>query len=354
MAIPLTGYSDSDQRKQLGSFLLWLIGITAVAGVGNIALWLLLSQPIILLLLGVDAGCAVGLGLALLLLRRVGIVAGVVVAGVTLMLAVAFVAVAAPTFLPVMVLIPPLLVAAFLPYLDSRAVLRMIGGALIFELLLVLLPHLILVELSMPDEVETILVPLMLPFVCAALLAMLWQFHRQLTSLLGQAKQANAALKQAQISLEDQVSARTAELSSALGEIEARAAQQSRLLEEVEQQREAIRELSVPMLPVAHDTFVLPLVGALDSARISQFHAQTLSTLERTRTRQLLIDVTGVLVIDTLVAKGIIQTIQAARLLGTESALVGIRPEVAQTIVGLGIDLSAIHTFPDLETALAR
>jgi rsbT co-antagonist protein RsbR len=182
---------------------------------------------------------------------------------------------------------------------------------------------------------------------------MLWQFHHRITSLLTLAEQANTALQEAQANLESQVITRTAELRTALDEIEARAVQQAHLLTEVEQQREAIRELSVPVLPVARDTLVLPLVGAIDSARIYQLHEQALSTLERTRARRLLIDVTGVPVIDTQVAKGIIQTIQAARLLGAESALVGIRPEVAQTIVGLGIDIGDIRAFPDLETALA-
>jgi rsbT co-antagonist protein RsbR len=233
-------------------------------------------------------------------------------------------------------------------------VLRLIGVALIFELLLVLLPRLMPIQLPMPAEVSAILVPLVLPFVCAALLAMLWQFHRQITSLLGQTEQAVTALQQAQIGLEDQVAARTAELRSALVEIEARATQQSRLLTEVEQQREAIRELSVPLLPVARDTLVVPLVGALDDARIQQLQEQVLMALERTSARRLLIDVTGVPVIDSLVAQGIVQTMQAARLLGATSALIGIRPEVAQTIVGLGLDLGDIHTFSDLETALVR
>ncbi|NNJ09914.1 STAS domain-containing protein [Chloroflexales bacterium ZM16-3] len=301
-----------------------------------------------------NVGVLLGLALARLLLSRVGMRASVMTLGMTLMIGACAITATTPAALLVMVLIPPLVVATLLPFVDSRAMRGVIAVALAFDLLLLLIARLDPLHLPTPPEAEQILIPLIQPFICAALLALLWQFHHRITDLLLHAEQINIALQQSQITLEDQVSARTAELQRAVDEIVARSAQQDELLSEVAQQREAIRELSVPLLPVAHDTLVLPLVGALDSARIRQLHEHALATLERTRARRLLIDVTGVPVIDTQVAHGIIQTIQAARLLGADSVLVGIRPEVAQTIVGLGIDLSGIHTFPDLETALAR
>jgi rsbT co-antagonist protein RsbR len=66
------------------------------------------------------------------------------------------------------------------------------------------------------------------------------------------------------------------------------------------------------------------------------------------------LDITGVPIVDSQVAKGFLEVVQAARLLGSEAILVGIRPEVAQTVVGLGLDLRAIRTFSDLQSALAR
>ena len=112
--------------------------------------------------------------------------------------------------------------------------------------------------------------------------------------------------------------------------------------------------MSVPVLPVALGTLVIPLIGALDSVRIQQLHEQALKSLERSQVRRLLLDVTGVSVIDSQVAQGLIQTVGIARLLETEAILIGIRPEVAQAIVSLGLDLSAIRTYANLEAALTH
>ena len=106
------------------------------------------------------------------------------------------------------------------------------------------------------------------------------------------------------------------------------------------------------MLPINRDTLVMPLIGALDTTRLMQVQEQALGRLAATRARRLLLDVTGVPVIDTQVAQGLIRVVQAARLLGAQVILVGIRPEVAQSIVGLGVQLTGIRTFSDLQSAL--
>ncbi|ABU59895.1 HAMP domain-containing protein [Roseiflexus castenholzii] len=122
----------------------------------------------------------------------------------------------------------------------------------------------------------------------------------------------------------------------------------------IQRQQEAIRKLSVPVLPVSRDTPVMPLVGALDSARLIQVQEQALERLAATRARRLLLDITGVPIVDSHVAQGLIRVVQAAHLLGAEVMLIGIRPEVAQSIVGLGISLSNIRTCSDLQSALAQ
>jgi rsbT co-antagonist protein RsbR len=98
----------------------------------------------------------------------------------------------------------------------------------------------------------------------------------------------------------------------------------------------------------------MPLVGALNADRLLLFQDRALHAIEQTHASRLLIDVTGVAVIDSEIAQGLVGTVQAARLLGTSAALVGIRPEVAQTLVGIGVDLSEVGTFKDLRTALDR
>ena len=143
-----------------------------------------------------------------------------------------------------------------------------------------------------------------------------------------------------------------AELQRLIDEIRTREAEQARLLAENSQQRDAIRELSVPVLPLQPGTLAMPLIGALDSTRLRDLQERALQAIQRTSAKWLLLDITGVPIVDTQVAQGLIGVVQAARLLGTEVLLVGIRPEVAQTIVGLGLDLRGVRTYSDIQTAL--
>ncbi|MEI7643806.1 MAG: cache domain-containing protein [Chloroflexales bacterium] len=152
----------------------------------------------------------------------------------------------------------------------------------------------------------------------------------------------------------ESLAARNTELQSALAEVRDRAAAQDQLIRENVRQREVIRELSIPVLPVGADTLVMPLVGVLDAERLRDFQERALQATEQMRAGRLLIDVTGVAVIDDEIAQGLIHVMQAAHLLGSSAALVGIRPEVAQALVGLGVDLQDVHTFKDLRTALDR
>jgi rsbT co-antagonist protein RsbR len=135
-------------------------------------------------------------------------------------------------------------------------------------------------------------------------------------------------------------------------EAETARAETAAQLATIEQQRGVIREMSVPILPLTTTTLVLPLIGALDTERLHQLQSQALGALERSAARTLILDITGVPVVDTQVAQGLLQVVSAARLLGAVVMLVGIRPEVAQALVGLGVDMRAIRTFSDLQSAL--
>jgi anti-anti-sigma regulatory factor len=137
-----------------------------------------------------------------------------------------------------------------------------------------------------------------------------------------------------------------------LEELEARAAAQERLLEENRQQRAIIQGLSVPVLPVSADTLIVPLVGALDTERLQTLQSRALHALERSTAQRLILDISGVPLVDSQVAQGLLAVVQQARLLGAEAVLVGIRPEVAQALVGIGVDLRRMRTYRDLEAAL--
>ncbi len=165
---------------------------------------------------------------------------------------------------------------------------------------------------------------------------------------------ANSDLFQTNISLEARVAERTADLAQALAESERRAEEQRELLDTLAHQREVIREMSVPVLPIGTTTLVMPLVGALDAQRLADIESQALASVERSGAHYLLIDVTGLAIIDSQVAAGLVRVAKAVRLLGAWVTLVGVRPEVAQAIVGLGIELGELRTASDLGSALAR
>ena len=192
-------------------------------------------------------------------------------------------------------------------------------------------------------------------FVVVALLTLLFdRFGSTLRDALITSLEREAELSSIRASLETIVAERTAALQSALDDVEARAEEQEHLLREIELQRETIKDLNVPVIPISATTLVMPLVGALDSTRLRHLQEQSLQALERTSARVLILDITGVPVVDSHVAQGLLMTVRSARLLGAEVSLVGIRPEVAQTIVGLGIELRDVRTFSDLHSALDR
>lgn len=168
-----------------------------------------------------------------------------------------------------------------------------------------------------------------------------------------QAEQLAQQLEHINIDLESQVSQRTAELSKALSNQE----EQSRALQISLEQQQAlnntIKQLSLPIIPVRQDALVAPLIGILDEERAQHAIDTLLKQIERDRTRTLILDVTGVVMVDTQLAKTLLQIAQAARLLGTRTILVGIRPEVAQILVSLHTDLSHLQSAATLQEGLA-
>ncbi|MFD1737680.1 RsbT co-antagonist protein RsbRA [Bacillus salitolerans] len=117
-------------------------------------------------------------------------------------------------------------------------------------------------------------------------------------------------------------------------------------------QKVALQELSAPLIPVFDKITIMPLIGTIDTDRAKKIMENLLSGVVKHRSEVVLIDITGVPVVDTMVAHHIIQAAEAVRLVGTKCLLVGIRPEIAQTIVNLGIDLSHIITKNSLKKGL--
>ena len=118
------------------------------------------------------------------------------------------------------------------------------------------------------------------------------------------------------------------------------------------QQRELL-ELSTPVVALWDDILALPLIGTLDSSRTQVVMESLLERIVETGASLAIIDITGVPTVDTLVAQHLMKTVAAARLMGADCIISGIRPQIAQTIVHLGVDLSAVTTKASLADAFA-
>ena len=117
-------------------------------------------------------------------------------------------------------------------------------------------------------------------------------------------------------------------------------------------QADELLELSTPVVKLWDGVVVVPLVGTLDSARTQVVMEKLLEALLETESERAIIDITGVPAVDTQVAQHLLKTIVAARLMGAECVISGIRPQIAQTIVGLGIEFGDIVTKAKLSDAL--
>jgi rsbT co-antagonist protein RsbR len=122
--------------------------------------------------------------------------------------------------------------------------------------------------------------------------------------------------------------------------------------EVIRRQQEEMLELSTPVVQLWEGIVALPLIGTLDSARTSVVMETLLQTIVETRSELAIIDITGVPTVDTLVAQHLLKTVAAARLMGADCIISGIRPQIAQTMVHLQIDLSAVTTKATMAEAL--
>jgi rsbT co-antagonist protein RsbR len=121
----------------------------------------------------------------------------------------------------------------------------------------------------------------------------------------------------------------------------------------IKAQAAALRELSTPLIPISERAVVMPLIGAVDAARAQEIMETLLAGVATHRADVAIVDITGVSVVDTQVANALLQAARAVRLLGAQVVLTGIRPEVAQTLVGLGVELQGLVTRSTLQSGIA-
>jgi len=113
-----------------------------------------------------------------------------------------------------------------------------------------------------------------------------------------------------------------------------------------------VREMSTPVIPVHDQILVMPLIGTVDSERARQLTERMLEEIQQQRARVVLVDITGVALVDTATAQALIRAAHMVRLLGAEMVLVGTRPEVAQTLVLLGVDMGGLVSMATLQNGV--
>jgi rsbT co-antagonist protein RsbR len=132
---------------------------------------------------------------------------------------------------------------------------------------------------------------------------------------------------------------------------------QVRARQEVERlnsdQEAVLRELSTPLIPISDHVVIMPLIGSIDSQRARMIMEVLLEGVAHYRAHIAMIDITGVQTVDSQVANALIQAAQAVKLLGASVMLTGIQPQIAQTLVHLGVDLSGIQTRGSLQAGFA-
>jgi rsbT co-antagonist protein RsbR len=133
---------------------------------------------------------------------------------------------------------------------------------------------------------------------------------------------------------------------------EGRLAQLSERIELIERQREAIRALAVPVIEVWSGVLCVPVVGVLDTTQATEVTAALLSAVVSKKARFVIIDVTGIDVMDTRAADHFLRMARAVRLLGSGCALSGIRPAIASTIVHIGVEMGGVKTYRSMRNAL--
>lgn len=121
----------------------------------------------------------------------------------------------------------------------------------------------------------------------------------------------------------------------------------------IRSQQRTLDELSTPLIPITDSIVIMPLIGSIDSRRAQNVLESLLNGIAETRSTTLILDITGVAMVDTQVANVLLRATEAVKLLGANTIITGIRPEVAQTLIHLGVDLSNLRTLSSLQSGIA-
>ncbi|HEU5099146.1 MAG TPA: STAS domain-containing protein [Roseiflexaceae bacterium] len=292
---------------------------------------------------------------ALFLLRRgrFNPAVGLAVSGIILAVGLALIASGLPGSAGIfMAFTVPVTMAGLL--LDRKGLLVASGAVIGVVLLVALLQSLVpgaVGFIPSRNSNATSLIPIFI-LIVAVLSLFLDRFGMSLRDALTATQARENELEQLRASLEATVAERTTSLQQALQEGEQREARLALALEELRASQQAVRELSAPVIPVLPGVLIAPLIGALDGARAADLTDNVLAMVQREHAHHVIFDITGVPLVDTHVAQVLLQTTTAVRLLGAQALLVGIRPEVAQTMVALNLNMGELRSYSVLREAI--
>lgn len=151
------------------------------------------------------------------------------------------------------------------------------------------------------------------------------------------------------VAVETGVNLLIADMGEQVKETQERNKELEKIKEALEQ---ANKELSTPIIRIWDRVLVLPLIGTVDTRRSTELTESLLTTIATTQSKIAILDITGVPTVDSAVANHLLKTVASVKLLGAECVITGIKPEVAQTIVHLGVDLSGVETLSNLAEGL--
>ncbi|WP_438042754.1 response regulator [Sorangium sp. So ce128] len=178
--------------------------------------------------------------------------------------------------------------------------------------------------------------------------------------LYGHLADMTSELRRSNERLETEVARQTEELRQTNERLQRELVERARAEEEraalqaevIDAQSARLAELSTPLIPITDHIMVMPLIGTIDSARAEQALEAALNGVQANRAKVVIIDVTGVTVLDSAVASTLMSTAMALRLLGSKTVITGIRAELAQTLIDLGVDLGAVVTKGTLQSGI--
>lgn len=325
-----------EHLAQLMQFLNWLTPVIFVFSLVYAGTALIFGD----IATGISSGVIFGYGVVLLAARwslaqkQVQISVQLVCLG--FLASALMIVLAQPLLYPNMVIIPLLVVAIALPYLHGSALWRLLVLCWVAVVVIAAIGIWRGVTSEVPRWFTNLLQVSTIAGTTAFGLFLLWQFHRRLARLF------------------HEMQATHSELQQAYTEVQERANTQSQLLAALEQQHSTIDALSVPILPIAKQTWLLPLLGWIDQQRLEAIQARTLDTLYTERGRLLIVDMTGITSLAHEIATGLRDLVQSVRLLGAEVVIVGIRAEVAQTMTQSAVLIEGVRVERDVTVALEQ